>query len=83
MSPVTRRAAIYCRISRDRIGAGLGVERQETECRELAARLGWTVAVVYVDNDISAYSGKARPGYRALLEDLKDVDAPRGTLAGG
>lgn len=67
---MTRTAALYCRISRDRVGAGLGVERQETECRELAARLGWTVATVHVDNDISAYSGKPRPGYRALLADV-------------
>ncbi len=68
---MTRSAAIYCRISKDRIGAGLGVDRQLTDCQELAARLGWTVAAVHTDNDISAYSGKPRPGYRALLDDLK------------
>jgi DNA invertase Pin-like site-specific DNA recombinase len=62
---------VYCRISRDRVGAGLGVERQEADCRELADRLGWTVAVVHTDNDISAYSGKPRPGYRALLADIE------------
>jgi site-specific DNA recombinase len=66
-----RSAAIYCRISRDRVGAGLGVDRQEQECRELAERLGWPVTVVHTDNDISAYSGKRRPGYRALLDDLR------------
>lgn len=66
-----RSAIIYCRISRDRVGAGLGVERQEADCRELAGRLGWTVAAVHIDNDISAYSGKPRPGYRALLADLE------------
>jgi DNA invertase Pin-like site-specific DNA recombinase len=68
---MTRSAVIYCRISRDRIGAGLGVERQLSDCQELARRLAWTVAAVHTDNDISAYSGKPRPGYRALLEDLK------------
>ena len=47
-------AAIYARISRDREGAGLGVERQEADCRALAERLGWDVVAVYVDNDISA-----------------------------
>lgn len=61
---------IYCRISEDRTGAGLGVSRQEAECRELADRLGWTVADVFTDNDISAYSGKHRPGYRKLLDRL-------------
>lgn len=65
------RAAIYCRISKDRAGAGLGIDRQEQDCRELAERLSWTVTAVHTDNDISAYSGKPRPGYRALLADLR------------
>ncbi|HEX6402647.1 MAG TPA: recombinase family protein [Pseudonocardiaceae bacterium] len=64
-------AAIYCRISKDREGAGLGVDRQRNDCQDLATRLGWTVTKVYRDNDISAYSGKPRPGYRALLDDLR------------
>lgn len=63
-------AVIYVRISRDRTGAGLGIERQEDDCRELAARLGLTVREVYADNDISAASGKRRPGYRKMLADL-------------
>lgn len=62
---------IYTRISRDREGAGLGVDRQEQDCRELVERNGWTVGKVYQDNDLSAYSGKPRPGYRALLEDIR------------
>lgn len=66
----TGRAAIYARISRDREGAGLGVDRQEADCRELAARHGWTVVSVYRDNDLSAYSGKPRPGYRVLLDQV-------------
>lgn len=65
------RCAIYCRISRDRIGAGLGVERQEQDCRELAAKLGHTVVEVYRDNDLSAYSGKPRPEYLRLLADVE------------
>lgn len=64
-------AAIYCRISRDREGAGLGVQRQEQDCRELAAKLGWNVTRLYVDNDISAYSGKRRPEYEKLLDQMK------------
>lgn len=58
---------VYCRISRDREGAGLGVERQEADCRALAESLGWTVAHVYVDNDISASSGARRPQYEAMM----------------
>lgn len=64
-------AAIYCRISRDRVGAGLGVERQEQDCRKLAQRLGLDVAAVLVDNDISAFSGKKRPAYEQLIAGLK------------
>jgi DNA invertase Pin-like site-specific DNA recombinase len=68
---MTRRAAIYVRISNDRTGAGLGVDRQEHECRALAERLGWNVVDVYSDNDLSAYSGKPRPGYQRMLADLR------------
>lgn len=32
--------AIYCRISQDGEGSGLGVSRQEEDCRELADRRG-------------------------------------------
>lgn len=64
------RAAVYVRISRDRIGAGLGVQRQEGDCRELAGRLGHEVAEVYSDNDLSAYSGRPRPAYRRMLADV-------------
>jgi site-specific DNA recombinase len=72
-----RRAAIYCRISLDRAGAGLGVARQQEDCRELATRLGWPVADVYVDNDVSAYSGKPRPAWQQLLANVESgtVDA--------
>jgi site-specific DNA recombinase len=73
-------ALVYVRISRDREGAGLGVERQEGDCRALADRLGWNVLGVYVDNDMSAYSGKPRPGYRRMLADL-DTGMYGGVLA--
>jgi site-specific DNA recombinase len=66
-----RQAAIYCRLSQDRTGAGVVVERQERACRELAASLGYDVAEVYVDNDVSAYGRKPRPRYRQMLEDVK------------
>jgi site-specific DNA recombinase len=64
-------AAIYCRISRDAHGLGLGVARQEELCRKLASEKGWRVAGVYVDNDMSAYSGAPRPSYERLLSDLE------------
>jgi site-specific DNA recombinase len=70
-------AAIYVRISQDREGAGLGVARQEQDCRALCDRKGWTVGEVYVDDDVSAYSGKPRPAWRRLLADIEagSVDA--------
>jgi len=76
MYPMTR-AGIYVRISQDRTGAGLGVARQEQDCRALCGRLGWSVAQVYPDNDVSAYSGKPRPQWQRLVEDVKSgtVDA--------
>ena len=70
-NPAPREALVYARISEDRAGAGLGVDRQERDCRALADRLGWRVLDVLTDNDISAYSGKPRKGYRSLLEQLE------------
>jgi DNA invertase Pin-like site-specific DNA recombinase len=67
----SRSAAIYVRISQDRAGAGLGVERQERECRALADRLGWTVSGVYCDNDMSAFTGKRRKEYERMLGDIE------------
>lgn len=71
-SPDVPAAVIYCRISRDREGAGLGVLRQREDCEQLAAQLGLRVVEVYEDNDLSAYSGKPRPGYQQMLADLRD-----------
>ncbi|MBR7838272.1 recombinase family protein [Actinospica durhamensis] len=72
-----RKVGIYCRISQDRTGAGLGVARQEADCRALVERRGWTVADVYADNDVSAYSGKRRPQWERMLEDIRNgfIDA--------
>ncbi len=64
--------AVYARISLDSEGTALGVTRQLNDCREMAARLGWAIAEEYVDNDLSAYSGKRRPAYQRMLDDLRD-----------
>lgn len=66
---------VYCRISQDRTGAGLGVERQESDCRKLAESLGIDVAKVFIDNDLSAYSGKPRPAYMEMLSALAEGKA--------
>jgi len=65
------RAVVYCRISQDRTGANLGVDRQREDCQALAERNGWDVVEVYVDNDVSAFSGKLRKDYRRMLADLE------------
>lgn len=66
-----RSVAIYARISSDVTGEKLGVARQLEDCRKLAGERGWEVGDEYVDNDMSAYSGKHRPEYARMLEDLE------------
>jgi DNA invertase Pin-like site-specific DNA recombinase len=49
----------------------LGVGRQREDCEKLIDARGWELAGLYVDNDVSAYSGKPRPEYLRLLSDLE------------
>jgi DNA invertase Pin-like site-specific DNA recombinase len=74
---MSRRAAIYARISEDRKGDELGVRRQVADCRALAASQGYEVVAELVDNDLSASSGRRRPNYEKLLDALqgRTVDA--------
>ncbi|MBV8080940.1 MAG: recombinase family protein, partial [Actinobacteria bacterium] len=69
LAPV--RVGVYARISSDRDGDQLGVMRQIEDCERLVAQRGWEVADRYVDDDISAWSGKPRPEYERLLDDLR------------
>jgi DNA invertase Pin-like site-specific DNA recombinase len=72
----TGTCVIYCRISSDPDDTGDGVERQEEDCRALAAKLGLTVVGFFVDNDVSAYA-RTRPDWERLLAYVatNDVDA--------
>ncbi|GGG49721.1 serine recombinase [Kocuria dechangensis] len=72
MTKTRSAVAIYARISQDRTGEELGVKRQLQDCRAEAERRGWTVAQEYVDDDISAYSGKKRPEYERMLRDIAE-----------
>jgi site-specific DNA recombinase len=65
------RVAVYTRISSDPNGHALGVERQRLDCYALAVANDWTVVSTFTDNDLSAYSGKPRPGYRDLVDFIK------------
>jgi site-specific DNA recombinase len=73
MDRTRTRAAIYCRISRDEAGTGQKVEDQETECRELAERMGLTVVEVFTDNDIQATRSGRRGRVRRRWLDLLDA----------
>ncbi len=46
--------------------------RQLDDCRALAQRQGWRVLDEYVDDDVSAWSGKPRPAYRRMLTAISD-----------
>jgi DNA invertase Pin-like site-specific DNA recombinase len=64
---MTRSAGRYLRISLDRTGEGLAVERQREDCGKLIGQRGWVLAEEFVDNDTSAAGRKPRPGFDALL----------------
>ncbi|MCK8476922.1 recombinase family protein [Microbacterium aurugineum] len=69
-SPV--RAALYLRISTDREMDGLAIDRQRTDCLQIAATRGWQVTREYVDQSKSATDKtKRRPGYDALVHDFE------------
>jgi DNA invertase Pin-like site-specific DNA recombinase len=69
--PVPVCAGVYCRISRDDAGDMLGVRRQEKDARGLAARKGWEVVEVFVDDDVSAWTGRRRPSYERMLAAIE------------
>lgn len=69
------KAIIYVRISADRTGQAAGVQRQREDCEKLARNRGWDVVAVETDNDISAYSGKHRPGFEAVLKSVEEGEA--------
>jgi site-specific DNA recombinase len=64
-------ATIYCRISEDREGLRAGVERQREDCVRLCSDRDAQIVAVHEDNDVSAYRGKPRPGYKAAIDTLK------------
>jgi site-specific DNA recombinase len=70
-----KRAVIYTRISRDDSGEGKSNERQEEDCRAFARLRGWEVIDVQHDISISAYTGKARPGWARVMEMMSGREA--------
>lgn len=69
---IPKNAAVYCRLSYAPDGSLEKVERQEADCRELAARLGWTIRNVYPDNSRSAWQlNRKRPQWDRMLADIE------------
>ena len=68
-----KRAAIYARISQDRTGAGLGVERQREDCAAVAKSLGWAVVDVFRSRRVGILRQARGPGYLALLGAIEGV----------
>lgn len=67
------RAAIYCRLSKNRKGKKANVKEQERDCREFVEAQGWRLVDVYIDDGISASdkSTKPREAFPALMADLR------------
>lgn len=76
MSAVER-VVIYTRISLDPSGEGAGTRRQLLACRKYAREHDLLVVREIEDLNESAYSGKERPGFEAVLQMVKnhEVDA--------
>lgn len=69
------KASVYLRISSDRSGERAGVDRQREDCVRRVAERGWELVRVHEDNDLSAHSGRRRPGFEALLADIETGQA--------
>lgn len=70
-SPRRLRAVIYTRISRDDTRLGRANDRQEEKCRAKALYKEYDIVDVVDDNNVSAYSGKDRPGWQRVLEMVR------------
>jgi DNA invertase Pin-like site-specific DNA recombinase len=69
---VTKRVALYIHQSKANDD---GVERQEERTRSLAKVRGWTVADVFIDNDVSASSVRgAETAWGRLLASSDTID---------
>ena len=70
---MTKRVALYCRVSTD----GQTVENQTRELEAVALRHGWEIVETFTDQGISGAKGRdSRPGFNALHNAIarKEVD---------
>jgi site-specific DNA recombinase len=70
---MTTHCVLYARISLDKRGEALGVDRQLEDCRTFAKERGWQVVGEFTDNDISAHNGATRPGYERLMAEAGNL----------
>lgn len=63
------RTAIYARESDDESDENVDIQR--AECERYADEMGWRIVGIFEDRDISAFSGKRRPGYEALKASIQ------------
>lgn len=63
-------AAVYLRQSLDRTGEAVAVARQRQDCTDLCKAKGW-VPLEFVDNDVSASTGRKRPAYERMLAAIE------------
>lgn len=70
------RAAVYVRLSKE-TEASTSPERQLEACRSTISAKGWEEVDVFQDLDVSAFSGRRRPGLEAAREAIRSgaVDA--------
>lgn len=69
---MSQRPGLYLRVSEDRSGEGLAVDRQREDCGKLVGSRGWGAPREFSDNDTSAAGRKKRPGFLALLQAVRD-----------
>jgi site-specific DNA recombinase len=67
------RAAIYCRLSKNRRGKKANVKDQERDCRDYIESQGWEYLDSYIDDGISASdkSEKPRDAFIRMMGDLR------------
>lgn len=79
MTTASRQGIIYARLSlADLDGedtASDAVKRQVQACHDLARAKGFEVVAVHTDDGVSAYAGRSRPGFDAVLDAVARGEA--------
>ena len=79
MTTAVRRSVIYARLSlADLDGEEVtsdAVKRQVQACHDLARAKGFEVVAVHTDDGVSAYAGRSRPGFDAVLDAVARGEA--------